>query len=184
MIDVVERLGIPYMVVGSLASMAYGEPRMTRDIDIVIDLRREALEELCAAFPADEYYLSRDAALDALRQHGQFNVIHPESGNKIDFIISGTDPWHREQLARRQRVRLLPNREGYAARPEDVVIGKLIYFTEGASDKHLRDIAAMFQSSGSEIDRNYIERWVDSLNLRIAWDAVVQRLAERNRTGP
>ena len=175
-INTLERLQTRYTVVGSLASMAYGEPRMTLDIDIVIDVSAEQIEELCDAFPADEYYVSREAAREALRRRAQFNVIHPESGNKIDFMISGSSEWQREQLARRQRLRVLPGAEGYVARPEDVIIGKLLFFEEGGSDKHLRDIASMFQTSGSEIDRAYIERWVQSMKLGNVWDAVLDRL--------
>ena len=177
-IDTLERLGIRYMVVGSLASMAYGEPRMTLDIDVVIDVSRGQLDELCAAFPAGEYYVSAEAAREALHRRGQFNVIHPESGNKIDFMISGSGDWHREQLARRQRIPLLPDTHGYVARPEDVIIGKLLFFEEGGSDKHLRDIASMFQTSGTEIDRAYIERWVRSMKIDNAWNAVLERLGQ------
>src|SRR5688572_5139941 len=111
-----EDLNIPYMV-GSFASGVYGEPRFTHDIDIVIAPTPQQLEQLCNRFPPEEYYVSLDAARDALRGRGQFNVIHPGSANKIDFMIARDDAWGREQVLRRARVRLLPDRDGYAARP-------------------------------------------------------------------
>src|SRR5438105_4821651 len=143
------------MVVGSFASGAYGEPRLTQDIDIVISPTAPAeLNRLCAAFPPDDFYASIDAALQALHQPaGQFNVIHPTSGNKIDFMIARKDEWGREQVARRQRMRLLPDRQGYVARPEDVIIGKMLYYQEGGSEKHLRDIAGILKVSGENVDR-------------------------------
>lgn len=165
-LDLLERLQIPYMVVGSFASGVYGEPRFTNDIDIVIDPSPQQLDQLCVAFPSDDYYVSAEAARDALRQRGQFNVIHPGSANKIDFMIARADAWGLEQVARRARVRLLPDREGYAARPEDLVISKLLYYREGGSEKHMRDITGMLVTSPEKIDREYIGRWATELGRR------------------
>jgi hypothetical protein len=177
-VTVLERLRITYMVVGSFTSGAYGEPRFTNDIDIVVDLRSPDVKPLCEAFPPDRFYLSEEAARGAVASGGQFNVIEPESGNKIDFMIARRDPWGREQLSRRQRLPFLPKLEAFAARPEDIIISKLIYFEEGGSDKHLRDIAGIFAAGTQAIDRQYIERWVQSLNLANAWNAVLGRLGQ------
>jgi len=144
---------------------------MTRDIDIVISVREDQALALCREFPPAEFYLSEEAVLAAVRQRGQFNVIHPESGNKVDFVIARDDPWGREQLSNRRRVSLPDGSTWYAARPEDIVIGKLIYFQEGGSDRHLRDIASMFRVSGTRIDRGYIDRWAKSLGLEDEWRA-------------
>jgi hypothetical protein len=77
-------------------------------------------------------------------------VIHPTSGNKIDFMIARHDAWGREQVARRRRESILRDRIGYIAAPEDVILSKLLYYREGQSDKHLRDVAAMMQVSGDD----------------------------------
>ena len=74
-----ERLAIPHMVVGSFAAYAYGEPRFTQDIDIVLDLPPFAVGLFCAAFPAPEFYVSADAVRDAVRDRFQFNVLHPST---------------------------------------------------------------------------------------------------------
>jgi hypothetical protein len=175
-IEALERLGITYFVVGSIASMAYGEPRSTLDIDIVIDVTPAHLELLCDAFPDSEFYLSREAARSGLQHRSQFNVLHPDSGNKIDFMFAKADPWSREQVLGRRRMKLLPDREGFAARAEHVILGKLLYYKEGGSEKHLRDITGMMKMSGGRIDRGYIERWVSELDLEEEWRAVVTRL--------
>jgi hypothetical protein len=175
-IDVLEHLEIEYMVVGSFASMAYGEPRSTLDIDIVIDVTEEQLERLCDAFPENDFYVSRDAARAALRQRSQFNVIRPDTGNKIDFMITREDAWSREEMSGRRRLNLLPGREGFAARAEDVIIGKLIYYKEGGSDKHLRDVAGILKTNRSTVDLAYVERWVSELELAEEWRAVLSRL--------
>lgn len=171
-----ERLRVPYMLVGSLASTLYGEPRMTRDIDFVIDLTVLGVEALCAEFPSPEFYVSLPAARQVAAQGGQFNVIHPSSGNKIDLMIARRDAWGREQLARRRRKEVLEGTTGFVASPEDVILAKLWYYQEGGSDKHLRDIAAMLQISGDVIDRNYIDRWAVQLELVEPWQAVVERV--------
>ncbi len=168
---------IPYLIVGSIASMAYGEPRLTRDIDIVVDLRPEHVECLCAAFPADEFYVSLPAARQAVARRHQFNVIHPTSGNKIDFMIARSDAWGREQLAR-AKLELQPGTVASVAAPEDVILSKLLYYREGHSDKHLRDVAAMLQVSGDEIDRSYVARWAKELGVSDIWQAILDRLAD------
>jgi hypothetical protein len=174
-LDVLEHQSIPYMVVGSFASATYGEPRFTYDIDVVVELTERALPGFIAAFPAADFYLSADAIRDAILQRFQFNVVHPASGNKVDFMLARDDEWGRAQMARRRRVRLLPDLEGYTAAPEDVILGKLLYFAEGGSDKHLRDIVGMLRVSGGQIDRADVEKWARTLGVEDAWAAVQER---------
>ena len=177
-IEVLERLEIPYMVVGSLASGAYGDPRFTQDIDIVVDLSDSQVGLLCTAFPTDQFYVSLEAAMQAAKVPGsQFNVIHPESGNKIDFMIARQDAWGREQISRRWQIRLLPDRQAYAARAEDIILSKMLYYEEGGSDKHLRDIAGMLKLSGHLVDREYVLRWASQLGVEHVWAAILQKAA-------
>ena len=173
-IGVLEAQGVVYAVVGSIASAVYGEPRMTRDIDIIVRLSRSQVDKLCQEFPDHEYYVSPAAAREAVATGGQFNVIHTKSGNKIDFMIARDDAWGRSQLARRLRRAVLPDAEAYVAAPEDVILGKLWYYNEGGSDKHLRDIAAMLDVSADEIDRKYIDEWSARLDLSESWQAAKQ----------
>ena len=180
LITLLEEMGITYMVVGSFASGAYGEPRLTQDIDVVVVLRSEQVGPLCAAFPAEEYYVSLDAAREAVRQGTQFKVIHPDSGTKIDFIMARKDAWGQAQLVRRQRLRILPDSEGFVARPEDVIIGKLQYYQRGGSEKHLRDITGMMTVSREEIDETYVARWAEGMGLMKIWEAILRRLGKGN----
>lgn len=176
MLELLERLDVAYMVVGSIASGAYGEPRLTQDIDLVIAPDPDKIRQLCVALPSEDFYVSVEAALAAARQPGgQFNVIHPESGNKFDFMIARTDAWGREQIARRQRIKLLPDRDAYAARPEDIIISKMLYYQEGGSEKHLRDIAGILKVSGDAVDRGYLSLWAAQLGLAAILQAVLHR---------
>ena len=176
-IDVLEGQGITYMLVGSLASGVYGEPRLTHDIDVIVELRPEQVGPLCEAFPDQEYYVSARAARQAVSGGGQFNVIHPASGNKVDFIMARRDAWGRSQLARRQRKLVLPDRSGYTARPEDVILGKMWYYREGGSEKHLRDITGIVRVSGEDVDIGYVAEWAQRLGLTEVWTAVLARLS-------
>lgn len=127
MVQVLEEQGITYLLVGSLASGVYGEPRLTHDIDFVLELRAEQVTRLCEAFPAPDYFVSEQAAHEAVAGGSQFNVIHPASGNEIDFMLARKDPWGRSQVSRRRREQILPDCPGYTAAPEDVVVAKLWY---------------------------------------------------------
>jgi hypothetical protein len=177
--ELLERLNIPYMFVGSVASSVLGEPRFTLDIDIVIDLKANQVDLLCDEFPDDQgYYLSRHAARTATSSGGQFNVIHFTSGNKIDFMILRRDAWGKAQIERRQRERIVPDLESFVASREDLVLGKLWYFREGGSEKHLRDITGILRAGGAPIDRAYIEKWVQDLGLAAEWRAILDRLGD------
>lgn len=175
-IEILESQQLTYMLVGSFASAAYGEPRLTHDIDIVVQLSVDTVDRLCSAFAAPEFYVSLSAAREAVAGGGQFNVIHPASGNKIDFMIARKDAWGQSQLARRGRKSILPDCPAFVAAPEDVILGKLWYYQEGGSEKHLRDIAAMLRVSGDEIDKPYIDHWAQQLGFTEPWHAILDRL--------
>ncbi len=174
-IDVLETQGVVYLLVGSLASGVYGEPRLTLDIDIVVDLKAGQVAALCAAFPPPDYYVSEKAARDAVALARQFNVLHPTSGNKIDFMVARRDDWGRSQVARRRREQVVPGLFGFTAAPEDVILGKLWYYQEGESEKHLRDIAGILLISGAEVDRAYIAEWAAKLGLEREWQIILDK---------
>lgn len=172
LIETLETLGIDYMLGGSQASIYYGEPRFTQDVDVIADIQATHLPQLVQRFPLPDFYLSAEAMAEAMRRRSQFNVIHPASGLKIDVILPKDTPYDRTQFARRQRLPLLPGTNAYFARPEDVILYKLLYYREGGSDKHLRDIAGMLAISGREIDCAYIDKWAGKLGLQEIWQAV------------
>lgn len=175
LVAVLEELGVVYMVGGSHASMYYGEPRYTNDIDVVADLRPDHVRAIVSKFPFPEYYLDEQAVEEAVQARGQFNIIHPESGLKLDVILPRQTPYDQEELRRRRRLPLVSGREAYFASPEDVILYKMMYYREGGSDKHLRDIAAMLQISAVGIDEEYVDRWARELGLTDIWQAARRR---------
>ena len=171
-----ERLGIRYFVTGSMATIFFGEPRFTNDIDIVIDLPPGKVSALCAAFPAEDFYLSEESARRAVARRGQFNVIHPRSGLKIDLIVAGDTPLDRSRFLRVRRLSPGPDFQASFSSPEDVILKKMEFYQEGHSEKHLRDIAGVFKVSGDQIDRSYLEEWIAKLGLEEVWQEILRRV--------
>jgi hypothetical protein len=178
-VETLNGLGVAYAIVGSWGSGIYGEPRFTRDIDIVVDLPATSVADFCRAFPPDEYFLSADAVRDAIQHRFQFNLVHPASGNKIDFILPRLDAWSAGQLVRRRSVTVGSGSAafaGFVAAPEDVIIGKLWYYAEGGGDRHLRDIAGILRVTGADVDRAEVERWARELGYLEIWEAILAKV--------
>jgi hypothetical protein len=174
-VGMLSETSIPYMVVGSLASSFHGEPRQTRDIDIVIDPTTDDLRRFMQLLPPDDFYADADAAMEALERRTSFNLVETESGWKVDLIIRRDRPFSREELGRRIRVKLLGT-EAEIATAEDTIIAKLEWATEGQSERQLRDVAAILETQEGSLDEDYIGRWVRALGIEDAW-ARAQELA-------
>jgi hypothetical protein len=182
LVETFQALGIPYMIGGAQAAIFYGEPRLTRDIDVIADVEFAHIAGLRQHFPDPEFYLSEDAAREAIQDRGQFNIIHPTSGLKIDVILSKTAPYDQVQFSRRERHEIVEGRDAYFASPEDVILYKMIYFREGGGDRHVRDILGMLTISSEPIDRGYIAEWALRLGLEEIWQSILTRArAEHGR---
>ncbi len=180
-VKVFEELGVPCMLVGAIASTYYGEPRFTKDIDIVAELRPGDIETLCREFPDPDFRMDPEAARRAVQSRGQFNIIHGASGNKLDVLLPPDTLWGGEQIRRRRRMPILPNVEGYVAGADDVIVGKMMYYAEGGSEKHLRDITGILKVSGDSLDRPYIDESAAKLGVTEIWERIKARV-DRIRT--
>lgn len=176
-VEQLEVLQLPYMIVGSFASGVYGEARYTRDIDIVVQVSVADLDKLLAVFPEKDFYFSRPAAIEAIRTSRQFNVIDPAGGSKIDFMIARRDDWGKVQLSRREKKKVFPDLMGYVARPEDVILGKLIYHSQGDSEKHITDIQGMLKESKHLLDMEYLSTWA----VKLAVSKTLQKVLDSHK---
>jgi hypothetical protein len=168
--SVLEKLAVPYVVVGSVASSYYGEPRLTNDVDVVADLSANDIAPFLREFPDDQFYVSESAVRQAVQTRAQFNIIHPESGLKADIVIPSLSAFDVSRLRRRIRVKPFgSNFDAYFASPEDVILKKMEFYHEGGSEKHLRDIAGMLKIRGEQVDRSYISEWAQKLGLEDVW---------------
>ena len=167
------RTGIRYMVTGAVASIIYGQPRLTHDIDLVIELKTGDSERLLQAFSPEEFYCppTETINLEANRPfHGHFNIIHHKTGFKADFYPLGQDELHEWGMANRKKIEI----EGepfWVAAPEYVILRKLQYYREGRSEKHLQDIASILKFSYDQIDFQQLQDRIDRYSLKKEWDA-------------
>jgi hypothetical protein len=163
-----EAAHIPHMVVGSFASTAHGEPRTTRDLDMVIDPSPTQLNELLNALDPERFYVGPDVARDALRRRSMFNVIEIATGWKLDLVIRKARPFSIEEMQRRTITKIL-GMDVPTATAEDTIVAKLEWAKLGASDRQLEDVAGILRVRGAELDLDYIERWVTELGLAEPW---------------
>jgi hypothetical protein len=166
--------GIPYMLTGSFASSYYGTPRSTQDIDLVISPTPNQVRALVKLLPGSEYYVDEHAALEAVRRHGQFNVIDLATGWKIDLIIRKERPFSRQEFDRREKVDF-QGLEMDVASAEDVVVAKLEWAKRGGSDRQIEDAAGILRIRGSRLDRGYIGKWAEDLGLQSEWAEALRR---------
>ncbi len=167
------RLGIRHMVTGSVAATFYGEPRLTNDVDIVVELRQEDAPAIAAAFPADDFYCPPSQIIEAERKRparGHFNLIDHATGYKADIYLSGDDPLHAEALTLATAGQV-GGEEVWFAPPEYVIVRKLQFYREGQSPKHLRDVHRMLMVLGEKCDRSRLEDWIGRLGMNEEWQA-------------
>jgi len=166
---VFEKLGVPYLIGGSLASALYGMVRTTQDADIVAEMRLEHIPLFVSAL-RDEFYLDEMMIAHAIQNHSSFNIIHRESMFKVDVFIPRRRPFLQSQLARAQRQTFTFETEVSAkfASPEDTILAKLEWYRLGGevSERQWRDILGVLKTRAGELDLEYLQRWSNELNLQ------------------
>ena len=125
-----EAAGIPYMVTGSMATNFYSTPQMTRDIDLVIELRERDVESVVALFQ-DEYYVDRDMVHHAVRTRSMFNMIHHALVVKVDCVARKDREYRRKEFSRRRTV-MIDGASVAIVAPKDLILSKL----EWAKESH------------------------------------------------
>jgi hypothetical protein len=159
--------GIGYMLTGSMAMNYYAQPRMTRDIDIVVALRREDAERMVKLFSPD-YYISREAVDSSIAHQSLFNLIHNESVIKVDCIVRKQNEYRLNEFNRRHRIKI-QGFETWIVSKEDLILSKLFWAKDSRSEVQLRDVKNLV---GTGCDRAYIERWTAELGLANLWQEI------------
>ena len=169
-------LGIPYLVTGGVATIVYGEPRFTRDVDLVVTTNPDDAVRIAAAWSADAFYVPPVEVLQeecARSQHGHFNIVHHDSGLRADCYVAGSDTLHAWAFERAFPVQVGDDVVRVAP-IEYVIVRKLSYFKHGQSDRHLTDIANMVRIRGDLIDRGALEEWLHRLGLDVEWRSALE----------
>jgi D-ribose pyranose/furanose isomerase RbsD len=168
-LEVLDRLGVPYHVGGSYASAIHGIPRQTHDVDLVVDLHKNHIRDLVQAL-SGEFYVDDEAVSRAVRERGSCNLVHLATGIKIDFFVKGDSLFDLAEFERRVTVRLgeeTPH-EVFVKSAEDTLLRKLLWYRLGGeeSDRQWEDVRGILSVQGERLDLAYMHDWADRLGIR------------------
>jgi hypothetical protein len=163
-----EKLAVPYLIGGSLASTLYGMVRTTQDSDVIAEMRLEHLQPFVLALQ-DEFYVDEEMIAEAIQRNSSFNLIHRETMFKVDVFIPRPRPFLQSQLDRAQRQTFSLETEMSAkfASPEDTILSKLEWYRMGGevSERQWRDIIGVLKTRAGELDLEYLRRWGTELHV-------------------
>ena len=173
LILVAERLAsreIPYMISGSMAMNQYAQPRMTRDIDIIIQVSGNDVSTLIELFSVD-FYIDNDAVSDAIEQYGMFNVIHTESITKVDFIVRKSTPYRLTEFSRRVKI-TIGNHSISLVSAEDLLLSKLVWAKDSQSEMQLNDVRNLIAAK-VDLDLAYLRHWASVLTVSETLESLI-----------
>ncbi len=162
-----ESIGVSFMITGSLAMNYYAVPRMTRDIDLVVELTESDVDGMYSVFSPD-YYVAREAMEEATREKTMFNMIHDESIIKVDCIVRKDSVYRKQEFERRKRIRI-QDFETWIVSKEDLVLSKLVWAGDSRSEMQLRDAGNLLKTG---CDDKYLWKWAGQLKV----DSILREL--------
>jgi hypothetical protein len=179
---ILEKLNIPYLTGGSIASSILGIPRATQDIDVVIDLPLAKFKDFVKAMQPG-FYIDSDRVSQAVQRRSSFNAIHFETVQKIDFFIQGDGDYAKEEMSRRLKmvVEEFSKQTIFIASPEDIILQKLVWYKMGSriSERQWSDVLGVIKVQGDRLDRVYLTRWAKELKVP---DLLEEALREDGRS--
>ena len=183
-LDAIVSAGIEYLIGGAVAAWAWGEPRATLDLDLVVNIPLECVSQFSKELKKRDMLVPEEIILDNIledRVDLPINAIHMYSGYKADlYPVRDGDELRASAFSRRQKVDLGESfGEVYLHSPEDLIIYKLWYYSISQQTKHIRDITSIVMTLGSELEIEYIETWVTKKGLLNIWRELVARIQSK-----
>jgi hypothetical protein len=166
-----EEAGIDYMISGSIAANYYTIPRMTRDIDIVIELKQENIDKFVSFFE-DDFYINKETVINEVSRQGMFNAIYNRYVVKIDFIIKKSSEYQQNAFSRRSQF-LIEQSPMWFISAEDLIISKLVWAKDSYSEMQLKDVRNLIETV-VDLDIKYIKNWITRLDLEQIYKEVTQ----------
>ncbi len=164
---------IPYMISGSIGSSFHGQPRATNDADIVIDPTQEQLLVFIESLGPD-FYISKEAATQAIDNRSMFNIIDIQSGYKADLIIRKQRPFSQQEFSRKQQANLL-GMDAYILSPEDSILSKLEWTQGRDSQTQWKDALCVLTLQKDQLDYEYLRHWAKELGLQETLEQLIER---------
>ncbi len=177
-VEQLEALGIPYMLVGSFASNYWGRPRFTHDADIVVEIPPEKAADLARALE-ENFYAPEFVIEEAARRRTHFNIISLEQPFKVDFWVRKDEPFARESFQRRRKVRMF-DRDVFISSPEDTILSKLLWYRMSpVLERQVQDAVEIYETQYPDLDEAYLDCWAERLGVsdllaRVRNEAILQ----------
>ena len=181
-IEALNAAGVEYLIGGAIAQWAWGEPRATQDLDLVVNIPIKSVNKLSKELEKRDMLIPAEIILDNIledRADIPINAIHMHSGLKADlYPVREGDELRKSAFQWREQVDFGPPLgKVYIHSPEDLILYKLIYFGLCQQSRHSRDIAAILKSKKNELDLGYIEQWIARLGLNSLWKEMLDSVA-------
>jgi len=158
-VTALEQNEIPYMLTGAVAVSYYGRPRFTHDVDLIIQIQLKDAQRIVRLFE-NEFYVALEGIIDALRHSTMFNLVHSETGIKVDCWLLKHKEYDRLSFSRRRK-EIVFDQEMYISSPEDLIIAKLDWYKQSDIQKHYEDVIGIFQIQQGKLDIDYIKKWAE-----------------------
>lgn len=151
---------IPYMVTGALSVIFYGRPRVSHDIDFVIEANRKDIEKVKKAFAAlpHDFVVQKDSIEDAIVHKYSFNILHLPTMLKLDFFLLKNEEFDRIRFQRKKALNVFGQKMTFAS-AEDTILIKLLWYKDTKIEKHLIDAAFVYQIQKDNLDKSYLSNW-------------------------
>jgi hypothetical protein len=176
-IEVFDALGISYFVGGSVASIVHGIPRLTQDVDLVVDLHADQVDSLVAGLDP-EFHADGNTMREAIKHQSCCNVIHLGTMVKVDIFVRQQTAFADSEWSRRQRLPIgfdQPSLEAFVASAEDMILQKLVWYrmTGERSDRQWGDVTGMLKVRGAALDFAYLRHWATDLDVAVLLERAI-----------
>lgn len=172
-----DRLGIPYMLIGGQAVLLYGEPRLTRNVDVTLGVGPERLPDLLGWVRENGWQVLVETPTEFVGKTMVLPCLEPASGIRIDLIFSFS-LYEQEALERARRV-TIGGAEVRFASLEDLIVHKTI----AGRPRDLEDLRNVLLKNRS-FDIEYVRRWLREFDRSLSGDALARFEAEREAANP
>lgn len=172
-IQALDKIGIQYMITGSIVSSLQGEPRATHDIDMVVAIHKSKVNELVQAFSPPDFYLDEDSIIEAINKKSMFNLIDVKDGDKVDFWVLTDDAFDQSRFSRKISEKFMELKMQVSS-PEDTILAKLRWAKlSGGSEKQFIDALRVYEVQYGKLDIDYLKHWVKKLDIESLWKRLI-----------